>query len=166
MSLDKSVKSTEVSELFRDYVLWFVLRIAVPFVPPLIQWVIAENFGPKQDDFFSFPNETIILSAFIVPLATAKDTKSYGGIWLSAFTAIGTIVMYTLAVVAKAQKLQVFPRICWLGLACFISVSLVVSIAEFFMRVVYKWPPKITPASGPPKETTAGAQPLDAGRGR
>jgi predicted neutral ceramidase superfamily lipid hydrolase len=132
------------ADLARDYFLWFVLRIAAPFIPVIIHWVISENLAPKQSDFFKFPNETIILSAFIVPLATAKDTKSYWGIWLSFFAATTSIVLYTLAIVAKAQQLSVFfPKICRWGLANFILVSVIVSVAEFYLRVLNKVPPKV-----------------------
>lgn len=132
------------ADLARDYFLWFVLRIAAPFIPVIIHWIIFQNLSPKQQDFFKFPNETIILTAFIVPLATAKDTKSYWGIWLSFFAATTSIVLYTLALVAKAQQLaSFFSKICWWGFANFIIVSIVVCIAEFFMRVINKIPPKV-----------------------
>jgi hypothetical protein len=83
-----------------DFVIWLILRICLPLMPIWVSGA-AKGFGFDKIDF-TFPNETIIVIGFILPIVVAKDLRNRQTLWLVILGCLPGFLLYTFAIFAKS----------------------------------------------------------------
>jgi hypothetical protein len=116
-----------------DFVIWLILRICLPLMPIWVSGA-AKGFGFDKIDF-TFPNETIIVIGFILPIVVAKDLRNRQTLWLVILGCLPGFLLYTFAIFAKGYAPPVYFRVCWVGTG--LTAGIIV-LASFYQYKQYR----------------------------
>lgn len=112
-----------------DFIIWFIIRILLPLTPLFVTGS-AKALGFDAIDFV-FPNETIVLMGFVLPIVVAKDVENRHLLWIVVLTAFPGLLLYTFALFAKAYAPKAYLPSCWVGTVCTVLVVVASTIFQW-----------------------------------
>ena len=99
---------------------WFVRRVLLPVLPVFVPFVVG-FFIPSYN--YSFPNQSVIVIAFVFPLITMTETKNDFAQLGLTIASLLCLTMYIFSLLGEDNAINIeLAKLYWWGLVVFIGV--------------------------------------------
>lgn len=107
---------------FSNFRTWFLKRLIVPALPIILQAITSWYFPEYAYDF---PNQTVIVMAFVFPLVTMVDTTKRNIQLLLYSASSSALVLFMLFIFAQMSHNSIRAKtICYHGLYLFVIITI------------------------------------------